>query len=345
MLTARLLLDRCCPFFRRRLPVRCLPLLAGFALPGVVAAQVVQPNDIIQFHLRAGYLIIVQTMVDGAGPFNFLLDTGTTRTVIDPGLARQLQAPVIGEVSLTGVLRVRQDQMVQLKDVRLEQFRNGCRPKRQTFSWFSPKENHTSPSLSGHSNCETAPGEVSLTGLGAVVDKLARQKMLAPGIRGVLGEDFLSKFDILIDYQQHWLRFGAAPPAGERCRFETIGQHHGSPTTNRLLIAAEFMEVSGAKVQLQLDTGAKVPELFPVTHDSHSTQPWGGSMATSSGTDGVTIHSNITIKIGTTMVPGLDVVQSRRGAAFDAAGLLPAAIFRRIYISHSGGYVVFNPGE
>jgi pyruvate/2-oxoglutarate/acetoin dehydrogenase E1 component len=68
-------------------------------------------------------------------------------------------------------------------------------------------------------------------------------------------------------------------------------------------------------------------------------------MATSSGTDGVTIHSNITIKIGTTMVPGLDVVQSRRGAAFDAAGLLPAAIFRRIYISHSGGYVVFNPGE
>jgi hypothetical protein len=46
-------------------------------------------------------------------------------------------------------------------------------------------------------------------------------------------------------------------------RFETIGQHHGLPTTNRLLIAAEFMEVSGAKVQFQLDTGAKLPELFP----------------------------------------------------------------------------------
>ncbi len=36
------------------------------------------------------------------------------------------------------------------------QFRNWCRPKRLAFSWFSPKENHTSRSLSAHSNCETA---------------------------------------------------------------------------------------------------------------------------------------------------------------------------------------------
>src|SRR5271154_4605787 len=75
----------------------------------------------------------------------------------------------------------------------LEQFRNWCRPKpdflwrlveprnymrlsvkkvahncsqpvlrrrksgeRQAFSWFSPKENHSTRSLSDHSNCETA---------------------------------------------------------------------------------------------------------------------------------------------------------------------------------------------
>ena len=36
----------------------------------------------------------------------------------------------------------------------LEQFRNWCRPKLQAFSWFSPKENHTSRSFSVHSNCE-----------------------------------------------------------------------------------------------------------------------------------------------------------------------------------------------
>jgi hypothetical protein len=83
----------------------------------------------------------------------------------------------------------------------------------------------------------------------------------------------------------------------------------------------QFLEVSGSKVQLQLDTGAKTPELFPVSHDAHPSQPWGGSMATSSGANDVIVHSNITLRIGATTVPGQDVVQSRRAVAFDAAGL------------------------
>lgn len=307
MLTARFLLARCCPFFRCRLRVPFVRLLAFFAVPAMLAGQVLQPKDIVTFHLRSGYLIVVQTMVNGEGPFNFLLDTGTTRIVIDPGLARQLQAPVIGEVSLTGVLRVRQDQMVQLNDVRL--------------------------------------GAESQSGMWAVVDTLERQKMLAPGIRGILGEDFLSKFDLLIDYKQRRLHFGATPPAGERCRFESIGQHQGSPTTNRLLITSELVQVSGAKVQLQLDTGAKVPELFPASRESLPSERKSGFIATSSGTDGVTVYSNITLRIGSTTVSGLNVVQSRQAMAFDAAGLLPAAIFRTIYISHSGGFVIFNPSE
>src|ERR1700722_18818182 len=37
-----------------------------------------------------------------------------------------------------------------------KQFRNGRKSKLQAFSWFSPRENHSSRSLSDHSNCETA---------------------------------------------------------------------------------------------------------------------------------------------------------------------------------------------
>jgi gag-polyprotein putative aspartyl protease len=313
MQTAGLLPDRCCRWKRccfrggSGLIAGCLFLSLVIALPNALAAQIKQANEVIKFRLRDGYLIVVQTMVNGSGPFSFLLDTGSTRTVIDPDLARQLQAPAVGEAAVTTVLHYRQDKLVRLQEVGL--------------------------------------GEASVSGLGAIVDKLARQKLLAPGIRGVLGEDFLSRFDVLIDYKQRSLRFGDSPPAGERCRFERISQYRGSPTINRLLIPVEFLEVSGEKVQLQLDTGAKTPELFPVSHDSHSSQPWGGFMATSNGANGITIHSNITLRIGTTMVPGQDVVQSRRAVAFDAIGLLPAAIFHRIYISHSGGFVVLNPPE
>jgi hypothetical protein len=307
MLMFRVLLARCCCLNRCWIRGLCLLLLSLVAVPSIVAAQVPQTDNTVKFRLRNGYLIVVQAMINGTGPFDFLLDTGTTRTVIDPDLAQQLQAPLIGKVSLTGVLHIRQDKLVSLQDVRL--------------------------------------GDASLSSLAAAVDKLERQKILAPGIRGILGEDFLSGFDILIDYRQHWLRFGDAPPAGERCRFETIGQYHGSPTTNRLLITAEFLEVSGSRMQLQLDTGAKLTELFPVPSDAPASHRWDGSMATSSGADGTTIYSNVTIKIGKTVIPQMDVVQSRHAVAFDAAGLLPAAIFHRIYISHSGGFVVLNPSE
>jgi hypothetical protein len=277
------------------------------AFPWALPAQAKQPTETVRFRLRDGYLIVVQTMVNGSGPFSFLLDTGATRTVIDPELAVQLQAPIVGKASLTGALRVREDELVQIREVRL--------------------------------------GAVSSSGLGAVVDKLARQKILAPGIRGVLGEDFLSGFDFLIDYKQHSLRFGDAPPAGERCRFETTGQYHDLPTTNRLLIPVEFMGVSGETVRFQLDTGAKMPELFSTNDVANPSQPWGASLATTSGADGVTILTNVTIRVGKTMVPGLNVVQSRRTLAFDSLGLLPASIFHRIYVSHSGGFVVLNPTD
>jgi len=301
MLTVRRTLFRCC------LLPRCLFLIAAIALPGTLAAQVQQSKDIVNFQLRDKCLIVVQTTVNGVGPFSFLLDTGTTHTVIDPGLARQLQASVIGEASLTTVSEIRKDKLVRLKQVRI--------------------------------------GDFEVSELGAIIDKLEDVKLKAPGVRGVLGEDFLSNFDFLIDYKKHILIFDENAPAGERCRFETMGHYQGTPTTNRLLIEAEFMDVRSGKVELQLDTGAKMPELFPVRQDSFPPQPWAGSMAFDSGPNGTRIHPRITIKVGSTMIHDLDVVQSRRGVAFDAVGLLPASIFRRIYISHSGGFVILNPGE
>lgn len=278
-----------------------------FALPGALVAQAHQIHDIVSFRLCDHYLILVQTMVNGSGPYTFLVDTGTTRTVIDPELARQLHAPVIGKNSLTTVFDVRQDPMVRLAEVRLN--------------------------------------EVSAFGMDAIVDQLEQVKILAPGVRGVLGEDFLSRFDILIDYKKRLLRFGEAAPAGERCRFETSGEYHGAPTSNRLLIRTEFLGVSGGKVRLQLDTGAKTLVLFPAHRDSFPSHLWGGAMAFSGGSNGNTIHSRIRIKVGTTMVQDLDLVQNRHGVAFDAVGLLPASIFRKIYISHSGGFIVLNPTE
>jgi len=308
MLTGRLQLVRCCRFFQCHFSAWSLCFLLALSLPSVPAAQALQTNDIIRFTLHDKYLIVVQATVNGQGPFRFLLDTGSTHTVIEPSLARQLQAPVIGEASLTTVSDVRHDRLARLKEIRLG-------------------------------------SSASVSELSAVIDKMDQVKLKAPGVRGVLGEDFLSQFDLLIDYKKHELRFDGPAPAGERCRIETMGQYHGSPTTNRLLIDVEFLDVSAGKVQLQLDTGARMPELFPIRNEDISVRPWAGSMAFNSGPNGTSIHSHATIRVGTTVVHDVDVVQSRRGVAFDAVGLLPASIFNRIYISHTGGFVVLNPAD
>lgn len=305
MSRARMMLDRCCCSMRCRPFHLCLLIVSALAVPVQLAAQLKQSNDIISFRLYDKYLILVEANVNGAGPFTFLLDTGSTHTVIDPGLARQLQAPVIGEASLVTVSDVRKDRLARLKEVRV--------------------------------------GDSVVSELGAIIDKMDEEKLKAPGIRGILGEDFLSQFDLLIDYRARTVRFDGDAPSGERCRIETIGRYRGMPTTTRLLIEAEFVDVSGGKVQLQLDTGAKLPELFPIRRDTLTFQPWAGSLAFSSGLNGSMIHAHTTIRVGTTVVSDLDVVQFRRGVAFDAVGLLPAAIFHSIYISHSGGFVILNP--
>ena len=78
--------------------------------------------------------------------------------------------------------------------------------------------------------------------------------------------------------------------------------------------------------------------------DRNAMRLLGGPVLRKGRVDGFFIR-HATIKVGTTMVRDVDVVQARRGAAFDAVGLLPVWIFKSIYISHTGGFIVLNPVE
>ena len=74
--------------------------LAGSALlwPSAVVAKSSNPDmegarDAVRFQLVHDYLIVVPVMVNGTGPWNFLLDTGCTSSMISVDLQRQLNAP------------------------------------------------------------------------------------------------------------------------------------------------------------------------------------------------------------------------------------------------------------
>jgi hypothetical protein len=69
-------------------------------------------------------------------------------------------------------------------------------------------------------------------------------------IRGVLGEDFLQNFDLLIDYRHKVVRLEsvgssiAETAIGEHLPLELNGTYHGKPTHNRLVVSGHISEIN-----------------------------------------------------------------------------------------------------
>ena len=54
----------------------------------------------VRFRVVANTMIVVPVTINGAGPFDFLLDTGSSDTVVDRRLAEELHLPSAGEMIL-----------------------------------------------------------------------------------------------------------------------------------------------------------------------------------------------------------------------------------------------------
>ena len=55
-------------------------------------------STVLPFRLVHTSVIIVTLRANGEGPFDFILDTGTDTTLVDPQLARQLSLPSTGAI-------------------------------------------------------------------------------------------------------------------------------------------------------------------------------------------------------------------------------------------------------
>ncbi len=49
-------------------------------------------------------MIIIPVGINGSGPYDFLLDTGCAKTIVDQKLADQLGLPRAGEKTVVGIL-------------------------------------------------------------------------------------------------------------------------------------------------------------------------------------------------------------------------------------------------
>ena len=294
-------------------------LFSAALLVSTLAAQPAAPpsNPVhLTFKTAGKSLLVLPVTVNGAGPFRLVLDTGTTRTAIASSLAAKLSLPHLRSVTSVCVTRELSLTIVQTASI----------------------------SLSG----------ASVDGL--EVSVLPSTTALPGGVDGILGEDFLEHFDILVDNRQHVLDLAprnssAATSLAESLRGERVpvaleGILDGGRVLHQLIVQATSPQLRPSRVSLLLDSGSNSLVLFggpaalaPVAQKQ--TINLSAIVDSSFTTASILILQQL--QVGASTLRAVSVTAPAGVAHEDADGVLPTNIFRSIFISHSGAYILLNP--
>ena len=139
-------------------------VLAVLFAPGLSAAVTDRPRPAVPLEIDARGGIVVTVMVGESGPYRFLLDTGTSRSIVSDTLARELAAPVVAKTEMAS--RAGPEWRVV---VRLASLSIGTAVVRDVLAPVLPD---------------------------------SRLAEADHGVRGVLGQDFLSAFNYTLDYRR-----------------------------------------------------------------------------------------------------------------------------------------------
>lgn len=192
-----------------------------FALLCALTGQTADARSPVNFRLVKGCFVVIPVRVNGAGPFDFLLDTGTNTTLITPELARRLGLSAAGQVSLI------------------------------TPSGATATPRAVLDSL--------ALGTKSVERLEVLYDGLPGVRSADAKILGVLGQNFLSCFNYLLDYRKRQIAFEEDGDLGNlaggtRLRVER--------QEGKLIVNTQATAPSKETWRLVLDSGASGLVLF-----------------------------------------------------------------------------------
>lgn len=256
-------------------------------------------------------MIIVPVSINGSGPYDFMLDTGCSKSIVDQRLANELGLSRVGGKTVVGMLASAQMSVVHADSL----------------------------SVAG---ATVGGGEMLSTDHPSTGNSK---------VRGVLGEDFLRNFDVLIDYRHQVIRLESAPGSmaetavGEHLPLQLTATYHEKLTHNRLVISGRIRELGDTTMSLLLDSGANQLTLFkddlgPGENQAEPIQTGSFNHWVASSAATRRIRS---LDLGTTSVPELTVVALSHRADVDSDGLIPTSLFHSVFISHFGRFVILNP--
>jgi hypothetical protein len=291
-------------------------VVLGMSMVSPVNAETGCPGNVdsLPFRFVNHHQMIVRVSVNHSGPYNFLLDTGTQVTLVDPSLAAELHLkPAAGAV----IASVESSQSAALTHLDLLEAGSHAIANQRVFVY----------------ELQNRPGALD--------------------IRGVLGEDFLARFDVLIDNAHKLLcldssgamraevkgqRIALAPP------LETTA---GTALVDLVIIEARVSDAT-RPVRLMLDSGSDGDILFNTT--DYLNPPKRGHLQGTGMDGGGMIFSALPpqdVKIGSLRLRGVPFVslagtqKDSRAKGFD--GVLTFGLFRRVFIASSDHFAILEP--
>jgi hypothetical protein len=188
-----------------------------------------------------------------------------------------------------------------------------------------------------------------------IVSDLKNLQSTGLRVRGILGEDFLEHFDMLIDYAHRLLCLDDTAAMRSNVKGPHVALLAGPEAAEgaalpKLLIVEARLSEATRPVRLMLDSGANIPFLY---HPSEYLA-MGSKRDTSlqgAGMNGAQQFLQSlppqTMKIGSVKIPDLSfrtIAGPRTNArATDVDGLLTTGLFRRIFIDHADRFAVLEP--
>ena len=176
-----------------------------------------------------------------------------------------------------------------------------------------------------------------------------RLQGLPSKVRGVLGEDFLQNFDLLIDYRHQIIQLESGLGSmsqtlrGEHLPIQLSGTVRENPPSDGSSVRPHT-ELGDNSLSLLLDSGANILTLFRENLGAGSNQQAfvdNGFRSLSLATiDTRTVHR---LSLGKSEVYDITVIAVGGHPDPDVDGVVPTSIFHSIFISHQGKFVILNP--
>lgn len=298
--------------------IKCLVSmsLATIILPAL-RADAHCPGNVasLPFRFVNRHLIVLAVSVNHTGPYNFILDSGAQITMIDLSLAAALRLDTKGAAMVTGVGSGRSASYAQLD---LVEAGSHAVAKQKVLVY----------------ELQNFPADLHL--------------------QGILGEDFLEQFDLLIDNAHRLLCLDRSAAM----RAEVKGPHIPLVATTEadevgvmsgLLLVTVRLSGGLRPVRLVLDSGANKTILFN-TSKYMLLRPPHDVPVRGSGVDGS--HPILTalppqdLKIGSLELHGVPCFSATTEKdsfvkVFD--GVLTTELFRRVFIDHADHFAVLEP--